>query len=84
MARRHQIAFEIQRGGACNPCALARELRTACEEVLQEGVISQREDVAVRLIIHQLAHLCNIFEIDHGSLDVYNKLMDQCELLAKS
>ncbi|MFM0007375.1 hypothetical protein PQR57_41295 [Paraburkholderia dipogonis] len=42
----------------------------------QENVRA-REDPAVRLIVHQLAFLCGVFEVDN-TLDVYGKLNDEC------
>jgi hypothetical protein len=40
--------------------------------------VRAREDPAVRLIVHQLAHLCGVDEIDN-TLDVYGKLNDECK-----
>lgn len=75
MSQRHQDAIFIQ-DGACNPSGIARNLVTACRECLDEGV-DQRKDPAVRLIVHQLAYLCNIPEIDSGT-GSYSLLIEQC------
>ena len=76
MANRFQNALMIQEG-ACNPSGIANALKEACRECIAEGV-SQREDPAVRLIVHQLAFLCNVYEIDH-TLNEYAKLRTRCE-----
>ncbi|MFC6307222.1 hypothetical protein E2553_37755 [Paraburkholderia dipogonis] len=44
----------------------------------QENV-RPREDPALRLIVHQFAFLCGVFEIDN-KLDVYRKLNDRCRV----
>lgn len=76
MAKRFKDALFIQQG-ACNPSGIAHSLVNACKECLDEGV-SQREDPAVRLIVHQLAFLCNIGEIDDG-INTYSALTRACE-----
>ena len=81
MAKRHHDALLIQQG-ACNPSGIAHSLVSACHECLSEGV-SQREDPAVRLIVHQLAFLCGIEEIEHGDIMLYSKLSDECRKLGE-
>lgn len=77
MARnRFDNALLIQQG-ACNPAGIARSLVEACDECLRENV-SQREDAAVRLIVHQLAHLMNVSQID-STLTEYSRLTQLCE-----
>lgn len=58
MAKRHRDALLIQEG-ACNPCGIAHSLVEACREVIAERG-DQRNDPAVRLIIHQLAYLVGV------------------------
>lgn len=72
---RHDDALLIQQG-ACNPAGIARTLVAACDECLAEGV-QQREDPAVRLIVHQLAYLCNVAEID-DKFGEYGRLLAEC------
>lgn len=76
MSQRHKDAIGIQ-AGACNPSGIARSLVIACRECLDEGV-DQRRDAAVRLIVHQLASLCMIDEIDQGR-STYSLLTEQCK-----
>ena len=84
MSKRHDDALFIQHG-ACNPSGIAHALMSACKECLDEGV-SQREDPAVRLIVHQLAYLCDTAEFDamigvQG--DPYATAMNACRAKAK-
>lgn len=79
MSKRTKDAIEIQ-DGACNPSGIARSLVVACRECLDEGV-DQRTDPAVRLIVHQLAHLCAIHEIDN-SYATHGLLIEQCKASA--
>ena len=72
---RFDNAWMIQQG-ACNPAGIARSLVEACDECLKEGV-SQREDPAVRLIVHQLAHLTKNIQVEE-SLTEYSRLMEIC------
>lgn len=58
MSKRHSDALMIQEG-AVNPSGMAHSLVSACKECLNEGV-SQRDDPAVKLIVHQLAYICGI------------------------
>lgn len=58
MATRFTDALAIQ-DGACNPSGIAHALVNACRECIDEGK-SQREDPAVRLIVHQLAYICGV------------------------
>lgn len=76
MSQRHKDAIFIQ-AGACNPSGVARSLVIACKECLDEGV-DQRKDPAVRLIVHQLAYLCDVAEIDNG-FESYGLLIEQCK-----
>jgi hypothetical protein len=78
--KRFRNALFIQQG-ACNPSGVARSLAEACSECLAESV-SQKQDPAVRLIGHQLAHILMIDEINYG-LSVYCDLLRACEDQAK-
>lgn len=73
---RFSDALAIQ-AGASNPSGVARALVRAINQCNKENV-GAREDAAVRLIVHQLAYLCGIYEIDHTS-DVYGVLTRECE-----
>lgn len=79
MSQRTKDALNIQ-DGACNPSGIARSLVIACRECLDESV-DQRTDPAVRLIVHQLAHLCAIHEIDN-SYATHSLLIEQCKASA--
>jgi hypothetical protein len=75
-ANRFEDALLIQQG-ASNPSGVARTLVHAINACHQENARA-RVDAAVRLIVHQLAHLCGVWEIDHD-LDTYGKLTAECE-----
>ena len=77
MSTRFREALMIQEG-ACNPSGIAHSLVAACRECLAENV-SQREDPAVRLIVHQLAYLCNVGEIERDSGETYRRLTEACQ-----
>jgi hypothetical protein len=84
--KRHKDALGIQQG-ARNVRAIARSLVAASDEAVREG-IGAEQDAAVRMIVHQLARVCNVDEINYGfdpaSLkDVYCLLMAECEERAK-
>ena len=74
--QRFSDAYMIQQG-ACNPAGVARSLVAACDECIAEGV-SQRDDPAVRMIVHQLAYLMDTRSID-TELTLYQKLLHTCE-----
>ena len=76
MTKRFNDALMIQQG-ACNPSGIARTLVAACKECLDENG-DQRNDPAIRLIVHQLAYLCNVAEFD-SSLTAYGKATEACE-----
>jgi len=84
--KRHKAALAIQQG-ARNVRAIARSLVEASDEAAREGIGAEK-DAAVRMIVHQLAQVCNVDEIKYGydpeSLkDVYCILMSECEERAK-
>jgi hypothetical protein len=76
---RHNDAIGIQ-GGACNLSGVARALVRAINQCRNEnkGTQEVRDDAAIRLIVHQMAFLCNVAEIDNTS-DVYGTLTKECE-----
>jgi len=63
--------------GACNISGIARSLVKAADAARQDGVLAE-DDPAVRLIIHQLAFLVRVAEIDNTP-GVYLKLRQHCE-----
>jgi hypothetical protein len=76
VARRFEDALEIQ-DGAINPVAIAKALVDACLECIDEGV-SQCEDPAVRLIVHQLSHIVDSRTVDTDFV-TYSRLIRFCE-----
>jgi hypothetical protein len=78
MRNRYENALLIQKGGACNVSGIARTLVQAADDAMEAGFPSE-SDAAVRLIVHQLAHLCRMHEIDHGDPNVYTGLLAECE-----
>lgn len=86
MARRHREALLIQEG-ACNPSGIAFAIVAACDEIRSlpshTGTKQITDDPAIRLMVHQLAFLCHVHEIDHGTdevtnSDIYNELCQSC------
>jgi hypothetical protein len=80
MAKRHSDAIAIQLG-ACNPSGIAHSIIAACTEARAEGAGTAAlcADPAIRLMVHQLAFLTNVAEINE-SLDAYGELTKACEL----
>lgn len=78
MAKRHSDALAIQ-DGACNPVAICNSISSAVKEVYAEGggTDEARADPAIRLMVHQLAYLFQIYEIDRD-LDIYGALRKEC------
>jgi hypothetical protein len=83
MAKRHKDALLIQ-AGACNPSGIAHSIIEACREIREEpaaaGTDQIRNDPAIRLMVHQLAYLCNARGVD--DLDTYGELTRECEAMA--
>lgn len=79
MAKRHSDALAIQMG-ACNPSGIAHSVIEACREMREAnaGTAEICRDPAVRLMVHQLAFLCGVREID-DSLMLYADLTKACE-----
>ena len=76
MAKRHRDALAIQEG-ACNPSGIALAIVDACKEVRSETG-TPTHDPAIRLMVHQLAYICGVDEINDG-LSVYSRLADACQ-----
>lgn len=80
MGKRHADAIAIQLG-ACNPSGIAHSIVAACAEMRaapnHNGTLEIRNDPAIRLMVHQLAYLCNVREID-DSLTCYGELTGAC------
>jgi hypothetical protein len=64
-------------GGACNMSGVTRAL-VRCINQCREENGDVRTDAAIRMIVHQMAHLCNVDEINTG-FDTYSKLAQECE-----
>jgi hypothetical protein len=78
---RHSDALFIQEG-ACNLSGVARSLVRAinqCQHQENMGTQKVRDDAAIRMIVHQMAFLCNVGEIDSASNDVYGRLQKECQ-----
>jgi hypothetical protein len=77
-------ALSIQ-AGACNPSGIVHALLAAIQEMRDgpdyTGTDSVRQDPALRLIVHQLAYLMGIEEVDQDLL-LYGKLSDVCKAKA--
>ena len=73
---RFDNALLIQEG-ACNPHAILQEIQNAIKETLDAGdhVLS---DAAIRLMIHQLAHIFDIQSV-FSNLGEYKRLVIICE-----
>lgn len=71
---------KVAQGGACNPIPLSRGLQQAIYEVRDAGGDTNAilNDAACRLVVHQLAHLFRIVEID-TSLGEYARLLEEVE-----
>ena len=72
MSKRHSDAIAIQEG-ACNPSGIVHSILAACQEIRDSGHFGGTADItsdpAVRLMVHQLAYICQLDEIDtHGQL----------------
>ncbi len=82
MSKRHRDAYYIQNPGACNPSGIAHSIVKACQEIrdnpLHQGTCEIRNDPAIRLMVHQLAYLCNVAEFDQ-EMTAYSAAMDYCE-----
>jgi len=78
MRNRFDNAVFIQQG-ACNPSGIAHSIIEACREVRDENGDVQK-DPAIRLMVHQLAFITKVGEIDHGSdVLLYSRMIEECE-----
>jgi hypothetical protein len=79
--KRNSDALAITEG-ACNPSGIAHAIISACREIRDQpgysGTDMIRQDPAIRLMVHQLAYLCGVAEID-GDVLTYGKLLDACK-----
>jgi len=77
---RFRDALAIQEG-ACNPSGIAHSIIEACAEIRSAGANWSTRDMyrdpAIRLMVHQLAALCNVRELD-DSLDAYGQASNAC------
>ena len=78
-AKRYVIAFRLAELRAYDPAIIAQEIIAACSEVSREGGVS-RADVAVRLMVTQLARGC---AADRNTPD-YDDLMTICRMRSTS
>jgi len=74
MAKRHQVALDIQKG-ASNPIAICNALSAAFQEVHLEAR-NPAADRACKLICHQLAYVMGLGENFSGS---YSDAVKECE-----
>jgi hypothetical protein len=77
MAKRYRDAFAIQQG-ACNPIAIVNALKNAIDECRAEnmGTDAINGDMAVRAMVHQLAHLTSVQYFDQTA---YGAMMERVE-----
>jgi hypothetical protein len=71
--KRFSNALLIVDPGACNPSGIAHAIVDACREARAEG-IGPANDVAVRLMVTQLAWVCRA----DSDTDDYGELMAEC------
>lgn len=72
---RFKDALEIDQG-ACNLTPISYALHTATKEVIDVQQGSSDKDPAVRLIVHQMAHLCGFGTL--WDMDEYLKAKEYC------
>ena len=77
MRNRFENAVFIQEG-ACNPSGIAHSIVDACRERYDEGKGDPCSDLAIRLMVHQLAFICKVDEINDG-FSTYHELTEICE-----
>lgn len=75
MSKRYRDAFAIQQG-ACNPIAIINALKNAIDECRAEdmGTDAINGDMAVRAMVHQLAHLTSVQYFDQTA---YEAMMER-------
>lgn len=82
---RHSDAVAIQQG-ACNPSGIALSIVDACKEIRGEpghtGTAQITGDAAIRLMVHQLAHICRANDEQIAGTE-YGALLRECETKAR-
>jgi hypothetical protein len=77
--KRHRDAIAIE-AGACNPSGIAHSIVEACAEIRAlpdyTGAKQITDDPAVRLMVNQLAYICNAAILDE--LEEYSKAENEC------
>jgi hypothetical protein len=78
--KRHRDAIAIA-NGACNPSGIALAIVDACREMRANPSIASTDqlcsDPAIRLMVHQLAFICDINVFDRD-ISAYGKALDEC------
>ena len=77
---RFDNAIGIQQG-ACNPSGIAHSILEACAEIRalpNVGTSAITSDSAIRLMVHQLAFICGVDELNN-SLTAYSDAIKKCE-----
>ena len=77
--KRFANALLIVDPGACNPSGIAYAIIEACQEARAEG-IGTKDDVAVRLMVTQLAWVCRA----DSDTDDYGELLAACRRQASA
>jgi hypothetical protein len=83
MRNRFDKALYAQ-AGAGNPSGIALGIIEACEEIRKDPHWSTEgicKDPAVRLLVHQLASICEVWEMFYD-FDEYARLMNECRKLS--
>ena len=79
--KRHRDALAIA-NGACNPSGIALAIVDACREMRADPATASMDqltsDPAIRLMVHQLAYICDIGVFDRD-IAAYGKALDECE-----
>jgi hypothetical protein len=86
--KRFSDALAIQEG-ACNPIAIANSIVAAIKEIREApghtGTAQITGDPAVRLMVHQLAFICNVSSLENAEAgpDDYTMTVGACRERAK-
>ena len=79
--KRHRDALGIQ-AGACNPSGIALAIVEACAELragpAYNGTAQITSDPAIRLMVHQLAYICRVDEMN-SDFAAYTQMMEFCK-----
>lgn len=80
MSNKRNNSARMAQAGACNPIPLINALRTGIDEIQQEdpnwGTATFTSDPALRLIIHQLAYLFRVSELDDLTTTEYSRCLE--------